>query len=344
MASMGLAGCFNNSNSKQSGNGDTTHIAIISSSAGFGDKAFNDLAWKGLENAAEDYNIKLQKVEATNPSKYQSIQSRLAESNNPDYDLIVLVGYEHTKGLKTNAKEYPDQKWMIINTYIDQPNVGGYIWANHQMSYQAGVLGATMTPREFSYKGSSLRPDDLTIGFVGGADSSLIHAFERGYKAGAKYIEPDIEVLTGYIGNYTDTRKAANIASAQYDSGADIVYHAAAAAGQGVFEAAQNNDRFAIGVDARQSITLPQYKDVIMGSAVKFINKGTYRVAKYVANGKWDKANGKHVVGLEGGGVKLVLGQAIGPKLPDIVSQNLDETRQKIINGDITVPCSASGC
>jgi basic membrane protein A len=323
---------------------EPTNIAIVSSPAGFGDKAFNDLALEGLQNAAENYNINIQQVEETSQSQYRTVQSRLAESQNPDYDLVVLVGYNHTQALESNAAQYPDQRWMLINDYVDRPNVAGYTWANHQMSYQAGVLAGTMTTRQLDHAGNSLTPDDAVVGFVGGVDGSLINAFERAYRAGAKWVNDDVSVRVGYIGNYTDTQTAANIASSQYDAGADIVYHAAAAAGQGVFQAAQNADRYAIGVDADQSRTLPEYEDVVMGSAVKYINKGTNRVAEAVVKGNWEEVNGENVLGLERDAVAVVLGRVIGPKLPDAVNQNLEESKQAILNGDVTVPCTASGC
>jgi basic membrane protein A len=326
------------------GGGSSTNIAIVSSPAGFGDRAFNDLAWKGLQNAKDKFGVNLQKVEETNQSNYRTVQSRLAESQNPDYDLIVLVSYNHTQALKTNAPQYSDQKWMLINDSIGQPNVAGYAWANHQMSFQAGVLAGTMTTRDFSFKGSSTSSGSTTLGFVGGVDSALINAFERAYTAGAKYVNENINVNVGYIGNYTDTQTANNIASSQYDAEADIVYHAAAAAGQGVFQAAQSANRFAIGVDAKQSRTLPEYKDVIMGSAVKYINKGTYQVAKAVVRNNWQSVQGKNVLGLKQNAVAVVLGQAIGPKLPSVVENNLNKSKQAILNGDVTVPCSATGC
>jgi basic membrane protein A len=332
------------SSGDSSGGSGSNNIAIVSSSAGFGDRAFNDLAYEGLQNAADEYNIELQQVEETNQSNYGTVQSRLAESQNPDYDLIVLVGYQHTQALQTNAEEYPDQNWMLINDHIDQPNVGGYIWANHQMSFQAGVLAGTMADRELSHEGNSLDPGGTTVGFVGGVDGALINAFERAYVEGVHWVNEDIEVRVGYIGNYTDTQTAANIAASQYDAGADIVYQAAAAAGQGVFQAAQEANRFAIGVDADQSVTLPDYEDVIMGSAVKYINEGTYLVAEGVVNDNWEEVNGRNVLGLDQDAVAVVLGNAIGPKLPDAVTQNLEESKQAIVDGDITVPCTAAGC
>ncbi|WP_135852851.1 BMP family lipoprotein [Halorussus salinus] len=324
--------------------GGTTNVAIVSSPAGFGDGAFNDLALEGLRSASEEFNLNIQQVEETDQSQYRTVQSRLAESSNPDYDLIVLVGYNHTQALESNASQYSDQRWMLINDYVDQPNVAGYTWANHEMSFQAGVLAGTMTTRELSHAGNSLNPDNAVVGFVGGVDGALINAFERAYRAGAQWVNEEVDVRVGYIGNYTDTQTANNIASSQYDAGADIVYHAAAAAGQGVFQAARDANRFAIGVDSDQSQTLPDYQDVIMGSAVKFINEGTREVAVAVAQDNWESVNGQNVLGLQEDAVQVVLGQAVGPKLPDVVSQNLDESKQAIVNGDVTVPCSASGC
>jgi basic membrane protein A len=213
------------------GGGGTTNVAIVSSPAGFDDNAFNDLALEGLQTAAEEHDIEINQVEETEQAQYQSTQANLAQSG--DYDLVVLVSYNHTEALTQNAADYPDQNWMLINDYVDEPNVAGYSWANHQMSYLAGVLGGTMTSEELTGGGGSTDPDSAQIGFVGGEDGSLINAFERAYVAGAEWVNEDVQVNVGYIGNYTDTSTAADIASSQYDDGADIVYHAAAAAGRG---------------------------------------------------------------------------------------------------------------
>ncbi|WP_348533080.1 BMP family lipoprotein [Haloarcula marina] len=324
------------------GGGETTNIAIVSSPAGFDDNAFNDLALQGLQTAAEEYDIEINQVEETEQAQYQTTQANLAQSG--DYALIVLVSYNHTEALQQNAQDYPDQNWMLINDHVEQPNVAGYTWANHQMSYLAGVLAGTMTTQELSHEGSSTDPGTPQIGFVGGVDGSLINAFERAYVAGAEWVNSDVSVNVGYIGNYTDTSTAADIASSQYDDGADIVYHAAAAAGRGVFQAAQDNGRFAVGVDADQSQTLPDFQDVILGSAVKYINEGTYEVAAAVAEGNFQSVSGPNTLGLEDEAVDCVIGQAFEGQLPDAVSQNLAEAKQGITSGDITVPCTASGC
>lgn len=350
-----LAGCSGTGDGGDSGGTDgsdggdgdnggsgTTNVAIVSSPAGFDDNAFNDLALEGLEAAAEEYDISINQVEETEQSQYQSVQAELAQSG--DYDLIVLVSYNHTEALSQNAPEYDDQYWMLINDHVDEPNVAGYTWANHQMSYLAGVLAGTMTTEELSHEDSSTAPGSAQVGFVGGVDGSLINAFERSYVAGAEWVNEDVNVNVGYIGNYTDTDTAADIASSQYNDGADIVYHAAAAAGRGVFEAAQDNGRFAIGVDADQSQTLPDFRDVILGSAVKYINEGTREVAVGVAEDNWSAVSGANTLGLADEAVDCVIGQAFQDQLPDAVGQNLSEAKQAIADGDIEVPCTAAGC
>lgn len=352
-----LAGCSGNGDGGGGGgtgsNGDggdgsddggteTTNIAIVSSPAGFDDNAFNDLALEGLQTATEEYDISINQVEETEQSQYQSVQAELAQSG--DYDLIVLVSYNHTEALSQNAPEYEDQYWMLINDYVDEPNVTGYTWANHQMSYLAGVLAGTMTTEDLSHEGRSTTPGSAQVGFVGGVDGSLINAFERSYVAGAEWVNEDVAVNVGYIGNYTDTDTAADIASSQYNDGADIVYHAAAAAGRGVFETGQENGRFAIGVDADQSQTLPDFQDVILGSAVKYINEGTREVAAAVAEDNWSTVAGANTLGLEDEAVDCVIGQAFQGQLPDVVNENLSEAKQAIADGDIEVPCTAAGC
>ncbi|GAA0237230.1 BMP family lipoprotein [Haladaptatus pallidirubidus] len=339
----GLAGCLggNDGNGGGSGNG-ATNIALVSSPAGFDDDAFNDLALEGLKSAQKEHDIEINKVEETQQAQYQSTQSELAQTGK--HDLIVLVSYNHTQALTQNAADYPDQNWMLINDHVDESNVAGYTWANHQMSYLAGVLGGTLTTEEFAQGSGETGPENAQIGFVGGVDESLINAFEQAYIAGAKWVTENVNVNVGYIGNYTDTDTAADIASSQYDAGADIVYHAAAAAGRGVFEAAQAKGRFAIGVDSDQSQTLPDFQDVILGSAVKYINEGTREVATAVAKDNFKSVSGENILTLEDEAIDCVIGQAFEGDLPGVVDKNLEEAKQGIINDEIKVPCTATGC
>ena len=335
VAGIGLAGCL--------GNGaEDDEIAIISSDAGFDDNAFNDMALSGLQNAQEEYDFEINQIEETDTTAFGDVQVEAAET---EPDLIVLVGFQHTSPLEDNAPEYPDQNWMLINDPLDEPNVASYTWANHEMSYLAGVLAGTMTTHELEHEGNENDPENAHVGFVGGEDGSLINAFEESYVAGAEWVNEEVEVSTGYIGNFSDTSVANDIATSQYQDGADIVYHAAAAAGAGAIEAAQQQERFAIGVDADQSRTLPEFQDVIIGSAVKFIDEGTEEAAQATYEDEFDSIADEHnLLGLAEEAVDAVIGQAFEGSLPEEVDQNIDEAAQAIVDGEIDVPCEADGC
>ena len=324
------------------------NLAIISGEGGFGDKAYNDIALQGLEKAVEDFGGSINKVQGEG-GQYGSAQRSLASSDT-DYALIVCVGFYQAEALKQSASEFPDQKWMIINQGLFKENgehfenVAGYAWANHEMSYLAGVAAGTMTTRELSNAGNSNDPDGTTVGFVGGVDSALIRAFERAYVEGVHRVNEDVDVKIGYAGSFQDPAAGKEVALSQYDAGADIIYHAAAGTGPGIFQAAQDRNRIAIGVDAPQSESLPEYSDVIMGSAVKWLNVGTYGVVEGILNDNWDEVGGPHIVGLEQDGVAFTKGVDYEPMLPDVLDENLDAAKEGIINGEIDVPCEADGC
>lgn len=324
------------------GGGDPTQVAIVSSPAGFGDGAFNDNALLGLNDASKNNNIEVNQVEETDPSNYESVQSNLAQEGS--YDLIVLVASEHLNALEQNAPDYPDQNWMLINDYVDQPNVSGWIAANNQMSFLAGVLAGTMTTEQLNHDGSSTTPDSAQVGFVGGEDTNFISTYEQSYKEGAQWVNEDVSVNTGYAGSFSDASAAANIANSQYDNGADIIYHAASAAGAGVFSAAQNKGRFAVGVDVDQSKTASDYQDVIIGSAVKHLNESTQTVAEAVANGNFESVTGENQLTIENQGVDITIGQAFTDSLPDVVNEQIEQAKQGLSNGDIELSCGPTGC
>ncbi|AGN01244.1 putative sugar ABC transporter periplasmic substrate-binding protein [Salinarchaeum sp. Harcht-Bsk1] len=347
VALTGLAGCLDRLPGGGGGSDDFS-AAIISGPGGFGDNAYNDSALQGLEQAAEENDGSVNQVQGAG-GEYRSLQSQLAESSD-DYDVIVCVGFYQAEALKQSADEYSDQNWMLINQGLYREsgdhyeNVAGYVWGNHEMSYLAGVVAGTMTTRELTYEGNSNDPSGSTVGFVGGVDSALINAFEEAYVAGAQWADSNVDVTVGYAGSFQDPAAGREVALSQYEAGADIVYHAAAGTGPGIFQAAQEESRFAIGVDGEQSLALPDYSDVIVGSAVKDINVGTYDVSTAAYNGNWGDVSGFKTYGLEQEAVRFNKGADVGGELPSVVDENLQEATEGIVNGDITVPCSATGC
>lgn len=324
-------------------NGEGGQVAIISSDAGFGDNAFNDNALAGLQDAEDDFGIEITQVEETETANFAARQEDLAADGS--YDLIVMVGYQHYEGLVENAEAYPDQYWMLINDHVEgADNVSGWIEMNNEMSFLAGVAAATLTQEEIEHGDSSTEPDEATVGFAGGEDIDLINAFEQSYIEGVEWVDEDVEVLTGYGGSFSDTEALSDVASSQFDDGADIVWHAAAAAGAGAFSAAQDNDRFALGVDSDQSEGDEQYADVILGSAIKDLREATYMVTEATLEDDWDSVSGEQNLSIEQGTIDFIVGQEFEGELPDSLDENIEDGKQAIIDGDVELTCGPTGC
>ena len=314
----------------------TTHVGMVYATGGLGDNSFNDMAHAGVQKAADQFDVEFQNAEPSSPSDVTSLQRRFARSRNPNYDLICCIGFVQAEGLQRNAQRFPDQKWMVVDTVVDQPNVSSYAFKEHQGSFQVGHLAGLMTTMDFS-AGAGQTNDATTVGFVGGQEVPLIKKFQAGYMAGVRHANPDVNVLSAYAGSFSDPAQGQSIANSMYNNGADVIYHAAGGTGNGVFRAAQNQGRYAIGVDADQSRSLPEYSDVILASMVKHVDEAVFRSIRHVTNDNFEGGTA-HRLGLEQNGVEAVYGQQLGSAIPQEVKSALQQSEQKIVNGEIEVP------
>jgi basic membrane protein A len=315
---------------------ESMNVGMVYATGGLGDNSFNDMAHEGIQQAESEFGVNFKNAEPTSPSDVTSLQRKFARSQSPDYDLISCIGFVQTSALKENAEKFGDQKFMVVDSVVEQSNVSSYTFKEHQGSFQVGHLAGLLTDTEIS-AGAGETSDDLKVGFVGGKEVPLIKKFEAGYKAGVEHANSDVEVTTTYAGTWSDPGKGQSIANSMYDNGADIVYHAAGGTGNGVFKAAQSQGRYAIGVDADQSKSLSDYADVILASMVKHVDEAVFRSVERTANGDFDGGS-VHSLGLEKNGVAAVYGDQLGSEIPDSVKSALDSSRQKIVDGDIEVP------
>jgi basic membrane protein A len=202
-------------------------------------------------------------------------------------------------------------------------------------------MAGMLTSMDFSVGGVSTASDSTTVGFVGGVESDLIRKFEAGYTAGVKSVNEDIEVLTNYTGSFNDPAAGNTAANAMYGDGADIVYHASGNTGTGVFQAAREQNRFAIGVDRDQSVTKDSFANVILASMVKRVDTAVFSSIEALVN---DEFPGGSVttLGLEANGVAAVYGSQLGSEIPQSVKDEVSSARDAIIAGDVSVPTDPS--
>ena len=322
---------------------DPTNVGMVYATGGLGDGSFNDQAQTGIQRAESELGIQFSEAQPSEPSEFANLQQQFASSEDPTYELVACIGFLQTSALAQNAADYPGQNFIIVDSVPETEdgelfdNVAAYTFAEHEGSYLVGQLAGLLTTQSFSAGAGSTRSDSTNVGFVGGVESPLIRKFEAGFTAGVNAASDGVDVQTNYVGDFNDPAGGREAALAMYNSGADIVYHAAGNTGTGVFQAAQDQGRFAIGVDSDQSITRDSYSDVIIASMVKRVDTAVFEGTESVVNDEFE-GGVINALGLAEEGVGIVYGQQIGGGVPEGVTSQIEDSRQGIIDGDIEVP------
>lgn len=339
--SLGLTACGSNSttdnssapagSSGSSSGGDAAQlkVGLAYDVGGRGDHSFNDSAAKGLDEAEKQFGIKPTEVAATNGENDAARVSRLQQLAQSGNQAIIAVGFTYAAAVGKVAKQFPNVKFAIVDDASADSkgdNVDQITFTEEQGSYLAGAAAA-------------LKSKSGRIGFVGGVEVPLIKKFAAGYTAGAKKINPNIKVDTAYLtqppdfSGFGDPAKGRTAAEGMYDNGADVVYHAAGGSGGGVFEAAQAAGAKAIGVDSDQALTADEsVRDVILTSMLKNIDVAVFAYLQGVADGETPTGPTVYDLAVDGVGYSTTGGQV------DDIADQLDEYKQQIIDGDITVP------
>jgi basic membrane protein A len=315
---------------------EPTFVGMVYATGGLGDGSFNDQAQQGVIQAAEDYDVEYDEAQPGEVSEFATFQQQFAQSSDPDYDLVSCIGFLQTDALSENAPQFPDQDFQLVDSVVEEDNVASYVFREHEGSFLVGQLAGMLTSESFSAGAGSTQSDSTNVGFVGGVDSPLIRRFQAGYEAGVKHANQDVDVQTAYVGDFNDPSGGKEAALSMYNSGADIVYHAAGNTGTGVFQAAQEQGHFAIGVDRDQSVTKDSYADVILASMVKRVDTAVYNAIEAKVNGEFEA--GVTALGLEQEGVGIAYGQQLGAEISDDVKGEIDASTEAIISGDISVP------
>ncbi|WP_027308938.1 BMP family protein [Caloramator sp. ALD01] len=298
-------------------------IGMVTDQGGLGDKSFNDSAYEGLKRIEKDFGVKPDVLQSKQQENYEPNLTQLGQRD----DLTFAIGFLMEGSLKNVAQKMPDKKFAIIDAVVDLPNVMSITFKEEEGSFLMGVIAGKMTKTN-------------KVGFIGGIDMPLIQKFEAGFAAGVKAVNPQAaeglmnRTTVKYAGSFTDSNKGYELAKALYNDGCDVVYHASGAVGLGLFKAAKEMKKWAIGVDQDQAETAPDFKDVILSSMIKRVDVGTYTASKNLIEGNF-KA-GHMVLGLKEDGV----GYAPTTKnnTPADVIALVDKYAQAIKDGKITVP------
>ena len=310
---------------------DAVKVGIVLDVGGLGDKSFNDGAYAGAVRAEKELGARIRLIEPGEGTDREAGLRLLAAEK---MDIVIGVGFIFTDDVTQLAKEYPNVNFADVDYSLSTdkdgkpvpppPNVAALKFKEEEGSFLVGALAALV--------GQSKK-----VGFVGGMDVPLIWKFESGYKAGVKAVCPDCTVVTQYAGVTPDAfrnpGKGKELALNQYQQGVNVIYHASGSTGLGVFEAARQTGKYAIGVDADQYAEAPGR---ILTSMVKGIDVAVFDMIKRARDHTFK--GGIYTFGLPENGVGYVYDEHNRALIPDSIRQRVELLKADIIAGRIVVP------
>lgn len=297
-----------------------TPPAVMFDIGGKFDRSFNQAAYDGAERFKKETGVSYNEFEITNTAEREQAIRNLARRG---ASVVIAVGFNNHAAIETVAKEFPNVKFTIIDSVVDLPNVQSVTFREHEGSFLVGMAAA-------------LTSKTGKVGFVGGMDVPIIRKFYKGYEEGAKYAKPSAEVFMNMTGTtptaFRDPTRGAELARGQFDRGVDVVFAAAGATGTGVYQAAKDAGKFAIGVDSNQNHLHP---GTMLTSMVKRVDVAVYEAMTQARAGTWKP--GARALGLKEEGVGVAIDDNNKALLSADVLKRIDEARQAIIDGKIVV-------
>jgi basic membrane protein A len=289
--------------------------AVIYDMGGKFDKSFNEAAYNGAERWKKEGGKPYLDFEIANEAQREQAMRRMADKGaNP----IIAIGFSQGSTVEKVSKDFPKIQFAIIDSVVKAPNVESIVFKEQEGSFLVGMMAA-------------LASKTGKVGFIGGMDIPLIRRFACGYEQGAKFANPKAEVTSNMTGTtpsaWNDPTRGAELAKAQFAKGVDVVFAAAGGTGIGVYQAAKDGGKYAIGVDSNQNHLQP---GTMLTSMVKRVDNAVYNAAKKVTPGVT-------VLGLKEGGVDYALDKHNEKLVNADMKKKVDAAKADIIAGKIKV-------
>ncbi|MGG7518935.1 BMP family lipoprotein [Allorhizobium undicola] len=294
--------------------------ALVYGTGGKFDKSFNEAAANGAEKFSKETGIKFRDFEPTSDTQgEQAIRNFASRGYNP----VVAVSFAWTSAMEKVAGEFPDTKFVIVDSVVDKPNVRSVTFKEEEGSYLVGLL-------------AGMASKSGKVSFVGGMDIPLIRKFECGYEQGARAANAKIEVFQNMVGTtgaaWNDPVRAGELTKNQIDQGSDVIYAAAGASGIGALQTAADNKKFSIGVDSNQNHLHP---GSVLTSMVKRVDLAVYNAFMDTKNGKF--TGGTQSLGVKEEGVMAAIDDNNKALITADMKAAVEKAKADIIAGKIKV-------
>lgn len=303
-------------------------ICIILDKGGKDDKSFNQSAYEGYLKAQKELKISKESKYVTIRDDSQS-QQFVRSFSNGDCGLVIAVGFNNADTVGKMAKNFSKQKYVLVDSSINEPNVRSISFQEHEGSFLVGAIAA-------------LKSKSNQIAFVGGMEIPLIKRFAMGFEAGAKYVNPKIKITETFVGMtsaaWNNPTKAKEIALSMYNQGNDVIFVAAGASSQGVFDAVQeaskkSKNKFVIGVDSNQNYIAP---GIVLTSMEKKVNEKVFEAIKDYAENKF--TTGVIHYGFLDGGIDWSYDKYNKNLFNDSDLKQINKIKKEVIDKKINVP------
>jgi basic membrane protein A len=259
--------------------GEGISVGLVTDTGGVNDRGFNEFSIAGLDQAAEELGVETRIYVSRNADDYLP---NLTEAAEDGHGLVIAVGFLLGPSTIQVAQEYPDTSFAGVDHFYggegceeqrtcEQPNALGMVYPSEESGYLAGIVAAMMT-------------ETNTVSTVGGIKIPPVDNWIAGFQQGVADTNPDVETLNAYSQDFVDQAKCKEIALDQISQGSDVVFQVAGDCGLGAIDAACEQDKYAIGVDADQSAQ----GDCVITSALKPLQTSVYSVIESFVNGEYE--------------------------------------------------------
>ncbi len=324
----------NEAESTNAGSGDKLKVVLLIPGT-LGDKSFFDAANSGLQKVQTELGAETKVIEmGTDKTKWEPTFNDIAAE---DWDVVISGGSEITEMFNMTAEANPDKKFINYDTDIEEApaNMYNMSYSTNEVSFLAGAVAALATQSDMP----NANPENV-IGFVGGMDIPGINAFLVGYIQGAQYVDPDVKVAVSYAGDFVNPAKGKELSLIQYNSGVDVIFNVAGGTGLGIFDAAKEKTKYAIGVDSDQAMLLKdtdsEKANLIVTSAIKKIDSAILGAVTKLQEGTLEMGK-RDVLGFVEDGVGIAENDIYSSVFPADLQAKVEEVKQKLINKEITV-------
>lgn len=303
---------------------DPVKVGVVLTTSGLGDNNFNDMVYAGLEKAKAELGIAFDYAEPASPDEYTSMTYTFAQDGS--YDLIIVLSGDGATALDEIAPQYPEQKFTLVDNASDNPNVCNILKNGAEQTFLAGVIAGLVTVDERMEYANA----DKKVGALQGLDTATLNAMGTGFACGARFYDPEVEVLISTVGSFTDVNTGKEMSVAMYDQGVDVIQNLAGG-GAGIWSALEEKQFYGMGCGANQNAMSPY----IVATAGFVLTNLVYQQCEQVIDGTWTAGN-QYPSFSDGAFEYLLEGSSV--ELPEDLIEKVEAAREWFITSGVELP------